>query len=123
MNNNLCRVSIEEAYNDRPAGKYQTALVNRTNELLEGRLDPMSNDNFSCFFSADLSHQQMNWLLMVRDELRKGSYALAGRMLEHAVVDFYTGLAKQEGQDQVDSADCHQCFDEGCAACFEQEVE
>lgn len=121
--NNLCRVSIEEAYNDRPAGKYQRALANRTNELLEGRLDPMSNDNFACFFSADLSSQQMNFLLMVRDELRKGAYALAGRMIEHAVVDFYTGLAKQEAQDQVDSADCRQCFDEGCASCFEQEVE
>ena len=121
--NNLCRVSIEEAYNDRPAGKYQRAIAEKTQELLEGRFDPMSNDNFSCFFSADLSHQQMHFLLLVRDELRKGAYDLAGRMLERAVVDFYEGLAKQEATDQIDNADCRQCYDTGCASCFEPEVE
>jgi len=123
MNHQLCRVSIEEALNDIPAGKYQRAINAKTQELLEGRFDPMSNDNFSCFFSADLSHQQMHFLLLVRDELRKGAYDLAGRMLERAVVDFYEGLAKQEATDQIDNADCRQCYDTGCASCFEPEVE
>ena len=120
---NLCRVSIEELEHDRPAEKYESALATKTEELLEGRLDPMTDVNFSCFFSADLSHKQMNFLLMVRDELRKGAYALAGRMIEHAVVDFYTGLAVQEAQDDIDTTDCRKCYDTGCAACFEPEIE
>ena len=121
--NNLCRVSIEEAAHDRPAGKYQRAITAKKQELLEGRFDPMANDNFASFFSADLSERQINWLLMVRDELRKGAYALAGRMLEHAVVDFYEGLAWQEASDQIENSDCRHCYDAGCASCFEPEVE
>ena len=123
MNHQLCRVSIEEAAHDRPAGKYQRAITTKTVELLQGRFDPMSDDNFSCFFSADLSHQQMHFLLLVRDELRKGAHALAGRMIEHAVLDFYTGLAEREAIDQIENSGCRQCFDVGCASCFEPEVE
>jgi len=123
MNNQLCRVSIEEAYNDQPVGRYQRALNSLTKELLEGRFDPLSNDNFSCFFTADLSHQQMHFLLLVRDELRKGAYDLAGRMLERAAIEFYSGLARQEAVDQIDNADCGNCFDQGCHNCMEMEVE
>ncbi len=123
MNNQLCRVSIEEAYNDQPVGRYQRALNSLTQELLDGRFDPMSNDNFSCFFSADISHQQMHFLLLVRDELRKGAHDLAGRMLERAVIDFYEGLAKQEATDQINNSDCRNCFDRGCPVCNEMEVE
>jgi len=123
VNNQLCRVSIEEAYHDQPVGRYQRALNALTKELLESRFDPLSNDNFSCFFSADLSHQQMHFLLLVRDELRKGAYDLAGRMLERSVVDFYEGLAKQEAIDQIENSDCRNCFDRGCPVCNEQEVE
>jgi hypothetical protein len=121
--NNLCRVSIEESAHDRPAGKYQRAIAEKTQELLEGRFNPMSDDNFSCFFSADLSHQQMHFLLLVRDELRKGDFQLAGRMLERAVIEFYSGLARQEAVDQIDNADCGNCFDQGCHNCMEMEVE
>ena len=123
MNSQLCRVSIEEAFNDQPVGRYQRALNALIQELLEGRFEPLSNDNFSCFFSADLSSQQMHFLLLVRDELRKGAYDLAGRMLERAIVDFYEGLAKQEATDQINNSDCRNCFDRGCPVCNEMEVE
>lgn len=119
----LCRVSIEEALNDQPVGRYQRALNALTKELLEGRFDPLSNDNFSCFFSADLSHKQMHFLLLVRDELSKGDFHLAGLMFYHAIGDFYEGLAKQEATDQIENSDCRNCFDRGCPVCNEQEVE
>jgi len=120
---NFCRVSIDEIAHDIPAGKYQAAIVSKTAELLEGRFDPLSDDNFSCFFSADLSHQQMNILLLMREFLQKNRFELAGLMFYQAIRDFYEGLAKQEAQDQIDNADCRQCFDSGCASCFEPEVE
>jgi len=119
----LCRVSIEEAAHDRPAGKYQRAITTKTVELLQGRFDPMSDDNLSCFFSADLSQKQMHFLLLMRDELRKKNYYLAGLMLYHAIGDFYEGLAKQEATDQIENSDCRNCFDRGCPVCNEEEVE
>jgi hypothetical protein len=119
----LCRVSIEEALNDIPAGKYQAAIVSKTNELLAGMFDPMSNDNFACFFSADLNDKDIQMLLYMRDALRVGHFDQAANIFKTALVSFYTRLARIEAQDQIDNADCRQCFDVGCFNCFEPERE
>lgn len=123
MNNNLCRVSIEEAMNDRPAGKYQAAIVSKTAELLAGMFDPFSNDNFACFFSADLNDKDIQMLLFMRDALRVGHFDQAANIFKTALVSFYTRLARIEAEDQINNADCRHCFDVGCHNCLEQEVE
>lgn len=123
MNNNLCRVSIEEAINDRPAGKYQAAIVSKTAELLAEMFDPMSNDNFASFFSADLNNKDMQMLLFMRDALRVGHFDQAANIFKTALVSFYTRLARIEAEDQIENADCRQCYDTGCASCFEPELE
>jgi hypothetical protein len=120
---NLCRVSIEEALNDIPAGKYQAAIVSKTNELLAGMFDPMSNDNFACFFSADLNDKDIQMLLFMRDALRVGHFDQAANIFKTALVSFYTRLARIEAIDQIDNADCRHCFDVGCLSCFEPERE
>jgi hypothetical protein len=123
MNHQLCRVSIEEAAHDRPAGRYQRALANKTDELLAGMFDPLSDDNFASFFSADLNEQDIQMLLYMRDALRVGHFDQAANIFKTALVSFYTRLAQIEAQDQIDNADCRQCYDSGCASCFEPEVE
>lgn len=121
--NILCRVSIEEAMNDRPAGKHQAAIVSKTAELLAGMFDPFSNDNFACFFSADLTDKDIQMLLFMRDALRVGHFDQAANIFKTALVSFYTRLARLEAEDQIDNSDCRQCYDQGCASCFEPEVE
>jgi len=119
----LCRVSIEEALNDIPAGKYQAAIVSKTNELLAGMFDPMSNDNFACFFTADLNDKDIQMLLHMRDALRVGHFDQAANIFKTALVSFYTRLARIEAIDQIDNSDCRHCFDQGCLSCFEPERE
>lgn len=120
---NLCRVSIEEAAHDQPVGKYQRARSHKTTELLDGRFDPFSDDNFQLFFSDELSSSHYDGLLKVRDALTAGSIEHAGQLLRTVLIDYYTGLARIEAQDQIDNAGCANCFDIGCPACSEMEVE
>lgn len=120
---NLCRVSIEEIAHDVPAGKYQAAIANKANELLEGMFDPMSDDNFVCFFSADLNANDFQMLLYMRDALRVGHFDQAANIFKTALVSFYTRLARMEAENQINNAYCSHCFDVGCHHCIEQEVE
>lgn len=119
----LCRVSAEELLNDQPVGKYQRAHKEKTMELLEGMFDPLSDDNFSCFFSADLNDKDIQMLLYMRDALRVGHFDQAANIFKTALVSFYTRLARLEAEDQINNADCRQCYDTGCASCFEPEIE
>jgi hypothetical protein len=123
MNHQLCRVSIEEAAHDRPAGKYQRALAEKTQDLLDGRFDPWSRDNFMNLFSADLGEQDMKALLPMFDAAEVGNAEQVLDIFNAARKGFYTRLAQIEAQDQIDNADCRQCYDSGCASCFEPEVE
>ena len=119
----LCRVSAEELLNDQPVGKYQRAREEKTTELLEGMFDPLSDDNFSCFFSADLNANDFQMLLYMRDALRVGHFDQAANIFKTALVSFYTRLARLEAENQINNATCGHCFDQGCHNCLEQEVE
>jgi len=93
--NNLCRVSIEEALNDIPAGKYQRAIAEKTQELLEGRFNPLSDDSFVNFVTSDLSPIETKFWLMIRNEINKHNYDLVGRMVERIerIVEANTDVA------------------------------
>lgn len=119
----LCRVSAEELLNDQPVGKYQRAHKEKTIELLEGMFDPLSDDNFSCFFSSDLSHQQMRNLMRMRDELRADNLKVAAFLFKSVLTDFYRSLAFDEASHKLLNAYCRQCYDVGCPACDQMEVE
>lgn len=121
--NNLCRVSIEEAYNDRPAGKYQRAIAEKTAELLQGRFHPLSKDNFFNFFSADLNDKEFFLLSRALQALRTLDDEAFGQIVKAVLDGFYYRLARLEAEDQIDNATCRQCYDTGCASCFEPEVE
>jgi hypothetical protein len=118
-----CRVSIDEIAHDRPAGKYQAAISNKTKELLDGLFDPMSDDNFVCFFSADLNAKDFQMLLYMRDALRVGHFDQSANIFKTTLISFYTRLARTEAEHQINNAHCGHCFDAGCHHCIEQEVE
>ena len=120
---NLCRVSIDEIAHDRPIGKYQRAHSERVNELLDGMFDPFSDDNFQSFFSADLSHEQVRNLLGMRDELKAGNYEAAAAIFTNVLTNFYRGLAFDEATNKLLNAYCRHCYDSGCPACLDMEVE
>jgi hypothetical protein len=86
-------------------------------------LDPFSNDNFANFFSADLSSSQIKNLLGMRDQLRAGNYEGAAALFVIALTDFYRGQAFSEATDKLLNAYCRHCYDSGCPACLDMEVE
>ena len=114
-----CRVSLDEIAHDRPNGDYQRAHREKVMQLMGGMFDPMSNDNFASFFSADLSNKQMQTLLVMRDELKAGNLHSAAALFQKAITDFYFGLAYGEATDKLLNAHCRHCYDSGCALCFE----
>lgn len=120
---NLCRVSLEEIEHDQPVGKYQRVHREKVNELMEDRFDPFSDENFVSFFSADLSANHMTTILLFRDALKIGANELAGSLFKNVLTDFYNGLAFDEATYTMLNAYCRECYDSGCPACNEMEIE
>lgn len=120
---NLCRVSIDEIAHDLSSSKYHAAVKRKTDELFAGKFDPISDDNFLNFFSADLTHRQLENLLGMRNLLRAGKFEVAAVSFRNALYSFYLGLARMEAEHQINNAYCGHCFDAGCHHCIEQEVE
>ena len=118
-----CRVSLDEIANDRPTGDYARAHRQKIAELMGGMFDPMSNDNFACFFTADLSNKQMTTLFAMRDALKAGQAVTAAALFQEALTSFYYGLAHSEAFDRLLNAHCRHCYDMGCPKCNELEIE
>ena len=118
-----CRVSIDEIAHDRPAGNYQHAHREKVNEIMQGMFDPFKDDNFANFFSADLSSKQITTLFTMRDALKADRLELAAALFQNALKDFYFGLAFSEATHKLLNAYCRHCYDSGCPACLDMEVE
>lgn len=112
-----CRVSAEEIAHDRPAGDYSAAHREKTMQLMRGMFDPFSNDNFACFFTADLSNAQMQTLFVMRDALKEGKLEAAAVLFQKVLTGFYISLASDEAAHQMINAYCRVCYDSGCPKC------